>query len=350
MSLAFLIKLYERYKSAKLNKSIEKIKKETYSMLLEIDNKLEDLQNKEYTSTNDWENNWKHLYEIRDTVFVTIGNIRTPNVSSNLSKRIDEYKIIQNSSIKLSEMVSYAGEKVNDLENKLTEEKITELVNYTRQVSDFSGITDKDSILNEKLSRQNAKNYMVGILKKIENYPTDYSPNGKILPEKKMNVKKDLKKLKLKAKRKDRGLGKFEIKCLYSNKMPSNEELQNKALKLNPKKIAQIVCYITNEVDNHTKKIFENFEHNAMSIFCYELKTNSLVYNKKFEPNSYFLGYFDPKQKPKNLKGFLEDFSEKGIINEIQLKNLNLYDSLSELRNRRILIQDAYQKYKTMEG
>lgn len=340
--------MYEYYKSTKLDKHIGKIKKETYSMLLEIDSSLEAMQNKEYSKSENWRANWNEIYNIRDNVFVTLENIKSSKLSNKSSKKLEDYSIIQADSTKLSEMVSYAGEQINELEKRVNAEKLTELQDYTKQIADFSGINDETSILNAKIAKNTARSYLNDVLAKLESNLPDYAPNGKLLSAKKWKIKNGVKKINIKAKQKKWLSENFEIECKYSKKLPSNDELQKYAGTLKPNKEAKVICYVTDEIDSHTKRIIENFEHSAMSVFCYETKTNNLVYNKKSEPTSYFLGYFDPKQKPKSIWDVLK---EKAVGNKLGIdliNSLKLNDVSLELSGKFYRISP--KEFGIMEG
>ena len=349
-AIEIVISAYQWYKSKKLFRNIDKLHKNIKEMIYEIDEKVEDIQNDVYISKRyDWKKYWDGLGECRDNLYQVATDVRLPVSNRSLSKRLDEYQIVMSNANKLADMLSLVGQKVDSLESNLLE-NLQDFEEYTHQISDFASIKQEDSVLIDKINKDKTNDYLNTLFNKIKEVPIVYSPSGDFVEENNWKTKINLKKGKLSAKNRHFFGMSLEVRCEHAEDIPSKEDLVDYANDMNQQKKAQVSCYIVNEINQNTKNIVENFAHSNLSVFCYDLKTEKLFYNKDELANTYFLGYFDPQLKPKQFSEFVRENSEDGWVGINFLNELNLKSSNPSLRSVGRISRISNDKYKIMEG
>jgi hypothetical protein len=130
-----------------------------------------------------------------------------------------------------------------------------------------------------------------------------------------------------------------KLQCKHE-KIPSYAAFVKKAnaLEKTGKFIAE--CYMVTKADEKTKEFVEDFSSKNYLVYIYETSHGgSLYYNRKDTQTQIFSAYFDPKKKPKNLKGiFKENTDDEGKLTKEKIDSLNFKDTY-ELEYQSILMR-----------
>jgi len=377
MMMYVIQKVYDVYRSRKYRKLSAIACSEFKDGALQIENLVTETQNRIFRERGTtWRDKWNGLKKSKDNISLLVNRIDAPYIQKGVSERAAGYELFYNNMKKL-ELCLDPLKVALERNTEMPEAEIAAIDKYVGQLDfirregldrefDF-GYCLKDFERKEPKSvmatlsantrsrwfpesvNDALSGYMSMAFSKLRGTAPIYAPGRGVLGNKdRWRVEMDKNNFNIDARYEELIAIRpcFTAEVSYTTGINSRGVLQT-AGRASKKGQYGLKCFVLENTPEATTEFVDSFTNSNLALYCFDLKTKKLHYNKEDGPTAVFSRYFNPKAKKpiSSRRGLMRAIEED---NEVSLSRITT-DLRLPKHDIRKLIRDnvIWEKYGT---